>query len=141
MNNNVILSLYKHIDHMALSKSLQTKYGTITNKRRQVKNREDHWKNRQCGPHAHSVHFYKHWVFIPDLGENCIFQYGWNPQKNIIMEFESQIKLTSGVGPRHMVFHPTLKIGYVSNELSSSISVLAIDDTEPDEVKCRMKII
>ena len=67
MNGNKIDRLYKHIQHIEISKSLN-------NIRRQVKNREDHWKNRQCGSHAHSVHFYKKWVFIPDLGENAIFQ-------------------------------------------------------------------
>ena len=33
---------------------------------RQVGNREDHWGNRQVGPHAHCAHFWHDWVFIPD---------------------------------------------------------------------------
>eukprot|EP01084_Bolivina_argentea_P089116 160872_1 len=113
MKNNKINKLYKHINTMQL----------ITTERRQVYNRQDHWQNRQVGPHPHSVHFYKQWVFIPDLGENSIFQYAWNPADNIILEFEKQIKLCNGNGPRHMVFHPYLCIVYVSNELSSSITV------------------
>ena len=68
-------------------------------------------------------------------------QYGWNPESEDIINFESQIKLKSGAGPRHMVFHPTMKVAYVSNELSSSITVLAIDDEEPHKLKCRMKVI
>jgi len=136
-----IEKLYKHIDTMQLSQSLQTAQETKSNQRRLVKNREDHWKHRQCGPHAHSVHFYKKWVFIPDLGENCIFQFGWDPENGVMMEFEAQIKLKEGAGPRHMVFHPHLKCCYVSNELNSSISVLKIDDTESDKIKCRLKCI
>jgi len=133
--------LYKHVDHMKLAISLQSEEEKVSNPRRQVKDREDHWRNRLVGPHAHSVHYHKHWVFIPDLGENCIFQYGWNPEKGVIMDFESQIKLTETKGPRHMVFHPTLKVAYVSCELSSSITVFGIDDSEPDKVKCRLKVI
>ena len=74
MNNQQIERLYKHIDHMQLAISLQSKQESEINPRRQVEDREDHWKNRQIGPHAHSVHYYKHWVFIPDLGENSILQ-------------------------------------------------------------------
>ena len=46
---------------------------------RQVVNREDHWGNRQVGPHAHCAHFWHEWVFIPDLGENAVFQYRYDP--------------------------------------------------------------
>ena len=46
---------------------------------RQVTSREDHWGNRQVGPHAHCAHFWHDWVFIPDLGENAVFQYRWDP--------------------------------------------------------------
>jgi len=131
----------QHLDHMALAKQLQTPSEAESNPRRMVANREDHWGHRQVGPHAHSVHYYKDWVFIPDLGENCIFQYAWNPESEDIISFESQIKLKPGAGPRHMVFHPRMKVAYVSNELSSSITVLAIDDAEPHKLKCRMKVI
>jgi len=141
MNTTKIEKPLKHLDHMALAKRLQTPSDAVSNPRRMVKNREDHWEHRQVGPHAHSVHYYKDWVFIPDLGENCIFQYGWNPESESIIQFESQIKLKAGAGPRHMVFHPTLKVAYVSNELSSSITVLAIDDGEAHKLKCRMKVI
>jgi len=36
--------------------------------------------NRQDGPHAHCSVFhptYK-WLFVPDLGDNCIHQYGYD---------------------------------------------------------------
>ena len=101
--NTAIASHFKHIDHLAISRSLQSAKSRECNPRRQVKNREDHWKNRQCGPHAHSVHFYKEWVFIPDLGENSIFQYRWNVQMEEFMEFEAEMKLVDGAGPRHCV--------------------------------------
>merc|ERR1711997_1216710 len=141
MEGSSIGSTIKHLDHMALAKRLQTPSEAKADPRRMVANREDHWEHRQAGPHAHSVHFHKQWVFIPDLGENCIFQYAWNPESERVITFESQIKLKKGAGPRHMVFHPKLNVAYVSNELSSSITVLAIDDTEPKQLKCRMKVV
>eukprot|EP01083_Nonionella_stella_P064733 169009_1 len=141
MNGSKVDGLVKHIDAMKLAKSLQTKAEALANPRRQVTHREDHWKHRQVGPHAHSVHFYKDWVFVPDLGENCIWQFAWNPLKSVIMEYEAQLKLPDGAGPRHMVFHPHLRVAYVSNELTSSITVLALDDTEAWKKKCRMRIL
>merc|ERR1712154_36152 len=57
------------------------------------------------------------------------------------MEFESEIKLSEGAGPRHMVFHPKFAVCYVSNELNSTITVLKIDETERDVIKARLRII
>ena len=117
-----IVKHLKHINHNNLS--LYNK-----NVRRQVKNREDHWEHRQCGSHAHSIHYYGNNVFIPDLGENAIFQYKFNPYasdiQNILV-YQTQLKLKHGCGPRHMVFNPKLNTAYVSNELNSSIVVLKI---------------
>ena len=83
---------------------------------RQVEYREDHWENRQVGPHAHCAHFWKQWVFIPDLGENAVFQYLYDPKRKRL-EPDTHVKFEAGSGPRHMVMHPTLDICYVSNEL------------------------
>jgi len=141
----VCKKIVQHIEHIniALNENKQ---------RRLVINREDHWSNRQVGSHAHSIHFYKQWVFIPDLGENSIFQYRFEPKSNdAVLQYECQIYLENGAGPRHMVFHPTLPIAYVSNELNSTITVLLIDDKIDKEgdledgktkhIQQRMKII
>lgn len=37
-------------------------------------------------------------------------------------------KLRKQHGPRHIIFHPTLKMAYIVNELISSVSVLEIGD-------------
>lgn len=102
---------------------------------RQVLTREDHWSNRQVGPHAHSAHFWKNRVFIPDLGENAIFQYRYS-QKDLL-EYESIIPLEEGSGPRHMVIHEKLNIAYVSNELKSSVVIAKLDPTELHKKKPR----
>ena len=40
-----------------------------------------------------------------------------------------------------MVVHKALSTAYVSNELSSTITVLALDDSEPDTVKSRLRVV
>ena len=104
---------------------------------RQVKNREDHWGNRQVGPHAHCAHFWHDWVFIPDLGENAVFQYRYDAEAKRLVP-ELHIPFEAGSGPRHMAMHPTLDIAYVSNELFNTVCVATLDPTEPEAVKPRL---
>lgn len=104
---------------------------------RQVENREDHWGNRQVGPHAHCAHFWHDWVFIPDLGENAVFQYRWNGDTKTL-ERETWIEFEQGSGPRHMAMHPELDVCYVSNELFNTVCVARLDHSDPDEVKSRL---
>jgi len=107
------------------------------NEWRQVENREDHWGNRQVGPHAHCAHFWHDWVFVPDLGENAIFQYRWDANTKQL-ERETWIEFEAGSGPRHMVMHPMLDICYVSNELFNTVCVAKLDSSEPDTIKPRL---
>ncbi len=104
---------------------------------RQVTHREDHWVNRQVGPHAHCAHFWKQWVFIPDLGENAVFQYRYDPTIKKL-ELDTYIKFEAGSGPRHMAMHPTLDICYISNELFNTVCVAQLDGSEPDKEKQRL---
>ncbi|GLQ74791.1 lactonase family protein [Vibrio penaeicida] len=104
---------------------------------RQVENREDHWGNRQVGPHAHCAHFWHDWVFIPDLGENAVFQYRWDAESRQLTR-ETWIEFEPGSGPRHMAMHPDLDICYVSNELFNTVCVAELDKSEPAEVKPRL---
>ncbi len=104
---------------------------------RQVEYREDHWENRQVGPHAHCAHFWHDWVFIPDLGENAVFQYRYNSAKKLL-EPDTHIKFEAGSGPRHMAMHPTLDICYVSNELFNTVCVAKLDASAPSESKERL---
>jgi 6-phosphogluconolactonase len=104
---------------------------------RQVKTREDHWGNRQVGPHAHCAHFWHGWVFIPDLGENAIFQYRWDAEQRKLTR-ETWIGFEAGSGPRHMAMHPTLDICYVSNELFNTVCVAKLDASDPETIKPRL---
>ncbi len=104
---------------------------------RQVTNREDHWGNRQVGPHAHCAHFWHDWVFIPDLGENAVFQYRWDKEERKLIP-ETHIEFEAGSGPRHMAMHPGLDLCYVSNELFNTVCVAKLDASEADSVKPRL---
>jgi len=104
---------------------------------RQVEYREDHWENRQVGPHAHCAHFWKDWVFIPDLGENAVFQYRFNATDKKLVS-DTHIKFEPGSGPRHMAMHSELDICYVSNELFNTVCVAKLDSSEPDKTKERL---
>ncbi len=104
---------------------------------RQVTDREDHWGNRQVGPHAHCAHFWHDWVFIPDLGENAVFQYRYDIEEKKLIR-ETYIEFEAGSGPRHMAMHPALDICYVSNELFNTVCVAKLDRSNPDEVKPRL---
>jgi 6-phosphogluconolactonase len=104
---------------------------------RQVTDREDHWGNRQVGPHAHCAHFWHDWVFIPDLGENAVFQYRWDAEARKLTE-ETFAEFEEGSGPRHMAMHPSLDICYVSNELFNTVCVAKLDSSDPDVIKPRL---
>jgi len=104
---------------------------------RQVQYREDHWENRQVGPHAHCAHFWHDWVFIPDLGENAVFQYRFDEASKKLVA-DTHIKFEAGSGPRHMAMHPSLDICYVSNELFNTVCVAKLDASEPEAKKERL---
>ncbi len=104
---------------------------------RQVAHREDHWTNRQVGPHAHCAHFWKDWVFIPDLGENAVFQYRYDPKLKKL-EPDTHVEFEPGSGPRHMVMHPTMDLCYVSNELFNTVCVATLDASDPEVSKPRL---
>jgi 6-phosphogluconolactonase len=90
--------------------------------------------NRQDGPHAHCDVFHPsyQWMFVPDLGDNCIYQYGFKGGKLVPQGYAT---LEKGFGPRHFVFHPTLPVAYSGCELRNCVQVFGIDATEPEEVK------
>ncbi|MFN8644316.1 MAG: lactonase family protein [Candidatus Binatia bacterium] len=104
---------------------------------RQVTSREDHWGNRQVGPHAHCAHFWRDWVFIPDLGENAVFQYRWDAAARQLVP-ETHIPFEAGSGPRHMAMHPGLDLCYVSNELFNTVCVARLDGSDPAARKPRL---
>jgi len=82
--------------------------------------------NRQNEPHPHSVirHPVGPYVVVADLGIDRLILYEGGPGQKLLKKV-AVISLRSGMGPRHLTFHPTLPILYVMGELDNTVSVLS----------------
>ncbi len=86
---------------------------------------------RQEAPHAHQIiqHPTLGFVTAVDLGADKLYEYELDTASqtlNYVREYPNGPKMS---GPRHMVFHPTLKVSYVLNELIGFIEVSALRDS------------
>jgi len=96
--------------------------------------RTEHWAYRQRWPHSHCIvaePYSRKLFFVTDLGQDAIFAYNFDETEGKPVEL-ARVSLQKGLGPRHMVFHPTLRVAYVVNELKSSVSVLAYNGLQSD---------
>jgi len=87
-------------------------------------------KKRQAAPHVHSAFFEpgSDRIFVPDLGIDKVAVYQVANQGSKLLKAPfSSINMSPGSGPRHLAFHPNLKIVYVVNEMTSSVSVAALN--------------
>ena len=87
--------------------------------------------DRQKGPHAHSAWFERsnNTIISLDLGTNEL----WFSQLDTVLHKLQasnpyKLKMASGAGPRHLVFHPKNKWVYVLNELNCTISLVLKTD-------------
>lgn len=85
-------------------------------------------KPNQEAAHAHCAKFAPNGKFLyaVDLGTDQIVTYPINDQ-GITESAISGLKLEPGDGPRHLVFHPTLDMAFVINELSGSVASLSVN--------------
>ena len=86
-------------------------------------------KQRQSGPHAHSLIFDRDnkFAFVPDLGIDKVVAYRTDFVNGKLIYNDSDFACAPGAGPRHCVFHPALDYCYLINELECSISALRYD--------------
>jgi 6-phosphogluconolactonase len=86
-------------------------------------------KARQNKPHAHSAMFEPggNRVFSADLGIDKVKVYEIKNNKLVACK-NSEINMVPGAGPRHLAFHPNLKVLYVINELNCSITTIEMKD-------------
>ncbi len=86
---------------------------------------------RQAGPHAHWVGFSpdRRWLHSVDLGADAIFAYRFDPVTRTLTDQQIAWQAPAGVGPRHMVRHPTLPRAYLACEMQTRLFVL---DALPD---------
>lgn len=85
---------------------------------------------RQERAHAHCIipHPSNRFALAADLGIDRVLVYRLDVQGGSLTHVQaSDAVLAPGTGPRHLAFHPSLPIVYVSGELNSTVSVLRCD--------------
>lgn len=95
-------------------------------------NREEHWKYRQRWPHSHccvTEPYTSTLHFVVDLGLDKVFIYRVNSAEGRMVE-KGSVQLPRGKGPRHMVFHPKLRVAYLVNELDSTVTTFRVNIRE-----------
>jgi len=87
-------------------------------------------KNRQEGPHAHSINLDKanRFAFAADLGCDKVFVYRFDPAKGTLTPNDPPAAvLEPGSGPRHFAFHPSGKFAYVIDEIAMTLTAYNYD--------------
>jgi len=81
------------------------------------------------GAHAHCAVLdnSKKFLFSCDLGCDLIVQYCVQDNGYLQLNNVPFVSTAPGAGPRHLFFHPTLPIAYVSNELNCTIAVYQLN--------------
>jgi len=85
---------------------------------------------RQEAPHAHSVYLSpdNHFALCADLGLDEVLIYRFDAGKGTLTPNNPAFALvSSGAGPRHFAFHPNGKLGYVIDEMQSTVTVFSYD--------------
>lgn len=85
-------------------------------------------EDRQQGPHPHSTVIGPsgRYVYVQDLGTDEIVIYHLDTAKRRLT-LHGAVAMKPGRGPRHLIFHPTSRYAYVTNELDSTVTALDLD--------------
>jgi 6-phosphogluconolactonase len=82
---------------------------------------------QQTSSHPHAVIFdpWRRFVIVPDKGFDCTFIFRF---ENGRLELNQAMPSRPGAAPRHCIFHPTLPVLYVNNELDSTVTAYRWSD-------------
>jgi len=86
--------------------------------------------DRQGEPHAHCIVAdpANRFALAADLGADRVFVYRLDLDTRKLGHVEgADAVMRPGAGPRHIVFHPTLPLVFVANELDSTVATLRFD--------------
>lgn len=75
-------------------------------------------------PHAAVVDPSNRYVMVPDLGTDHIEVYAIDPVNQTLVPHQS-VAVTAGLGPRHLVFHPSQPYAYLVTEMGNTVEVFA----------------
>jgi 6-phosphogluconolactonase len=83
---------------------------------------------RQMGPHAHWVGFTEggRRLYCVDLGSDAIVMFDMDPDRPSLDRPKIAYRAPAGSGPRHLAFHPTLRLAFLVSELASTLTMLSI---------------
>jgi 6-phosphogluconolactonase len=87
-------------------------------------------KDRQKSPHAHEILGSPdgQWVLVADLGTDQLLVYRFDSSDGTLTPNKpAYYKVKPGSGPRHFAFAPSGKYVYLTNEMASTVDVLAFD--------------
>ena len=88
---------------------------------------------RQDRAHAHSINFdpANRYAFVCDLGLDRVFAYRLDLDGGkLVLDEGRTVVARSGVGPRHLAWHPSGRFAFVLNELDGSVDAFAWDSIE-----------
>lgn len=86
---------------------------------------------QQASSHPHAVIFDPtgRYVVVPDKGFDCTFVFRFDAATGRIEPTaQGPVPSRPGAAPRHCIFHPSLPVLYVNNELDSTVTVYGWDD-------------
>jgi 6-phosphogluconolactonase len=95
--------------------------------------------NRQEKSHMHEVVFHptEKILFVTDLGGDIIQQIPFDEDSLTPLQLDnsSEIKLTSGVGPRHLLFTKNGKMAYATFELTNQLGIFSFENKQLKFIK------
>lgn len=85
---------------------------------------------RQEGPHAHCIYPSpgNRYALACDLGTDHVHVYALDSKTGRLTP-AGQFKVADGAGPRHLAWHPKGRFAYVINELNSTVSTFAWNES------------
>ncbi|MEC3915730.1 lactonase family protein [Nocardia sp. CDC160] len=86
-------------------------------------------------PHAHSIVTdpTNRFVFATALGGDGILRYRFEADSGLLTpEPDASVRTKPGAGPRHLLFHPSGRFVYVSNELDGTVGAYHFDASTGD---------
>jgi 6-phosphogluconolactonase len=79
-------------------------------------------------PHSIQIDQANEHVLVPSLGGDTVLQWRFNAiTGHLSPNTPPSVKVKSGAGPRHLVFHPNNRLVYLLNELEASVYVFRYD--------------
>src|SRR3954469_21118796 len=88
---------------------------------------------KQVIPTARNAHSIRvdntnHYVFVPHLGTDQVFQFKFDPKTgHLASNTPPVLQLKQGTGPRHIIFSADNRFVYLLNELTAEVTTLALD--------------